>query len=430
MAVIKSVEPGSEADNLGLEPGDNVISVNDKPPRDYIEFMFATADDFFMLTVEKKDGSVREYEVERDYSRKLGLSFAQNIFDDLMECDNHCIFCFVDQLPSGLRDTLYKKDDDYRFSFLQGSFITLTNLTEDDFNRIKNLRLSPLNISVHTTNPRLRKKMLGNKQAGQIKKQLNSLARAGIKFNTQVVLCPGINDGPELEQTIEDLEELYPSVISLGLVPVGITRHTDSPQLESYDRKKADQLIQQIKPYQERFKKQYEQNWLYLADEFYLLAQKKLPDYESYHDFVQLENGIGLTRLFWSKFDNLKEKLPHQTDLGYLGLVTSVLGSQALKPVVDELNRIQGLKVEMIVVKNKFLGPTVTVTGLLSGQDIIERLSRENHEGPILIPGVALNDDGYFIDDLSWEELKAKLPEKDPVLARGINDIVEVILNE
>ncbi len=430
MAKIGKVASDSIAHSLNIKPGDKIITVNQKPISDYIDFLYETSDVFFKMTVEKKDGTLCEFEVERSPGQKLGIEFQEIIYDSLKTCSNNCLFCFIDQMPRGLRKSLYIKDDDYRFSFLQGSYITLSNLKKSDWNKIIDYHLSPLNISIHTTNPQLRRKMMGSYEAGKIKKQLTKLTDNNINFNAQIVLCPGINDGRELEKTIEDLQQMYPNIISLGIVPVGLTKYNTQDKLKTFSGREAKKVINQVQYYQNEFQKKFGPNWLFLADEFYFLADMKIPEYKHYRDFYQLENGIGLTRLMRKKFSDLKEQLPEKTNTGYMGIITSVLGYKALEPVIKELEKIKGLNPDLISVENKFLGSSVTVTGLLAGEDIIEKINHLDRNGLFLIPEVALNNEGCFIDEISIEDIQQKYSKNDIRSAGGIKDIIEVIQNE
>ena len=427
-AEIKSVQAGSIAEKYNLQSGDEILSVNNKPVNDYIDFQMETATNMFTITVKKVNGPIKQLKIHRNFNEHLGIEFKKIIFDKLKICTNNCIFCFIEGLPTNTRNSLKIKDDDYRFSFLQGSFITLTNLTKKEFARIKDNRLSPLNISVHTTNPALRRKMMGNKNAGKILKQLSELATAGIKFNTQVVLCPGINDGQELKRTISDLESLYPAVKSLGLVPVGLTKYNNN--LKKYNSQRALKLVNSIEKKQNKFKSRYKKNWLYLADEFYLLADKEIPPKETYNNFPQLQNGIGLTRLTRNSFSEIKSKLPARVKEKYVGLITSTLGKKALKPVLKSLKKIQGLTVDIIVVKNTYLGKSVTVTGLLAGHDIYNALAPKKESGPFLIPQIVLNENKMFIDSMHIETFKDKLSQKQIHFISDITEILEVVINE
>lgn len=431
MAKIAEIKPGTAAAKAGLEPGDFILTVNDKPLRDYIDYRYQTAEQKFTLLVAKKNGEQRKVEIERNYGEEVGITFDEIIFDRLKVCNNNCIFCFVTQQPPDMRDTLCIRDDDYRFSFLQGSFITLTNLSEEEFERIISLNLSPLNISVHTTNQGLRKEMMGNPGAGEILSHLDRLAANGISFNTQVVLCPSINDGSELDRTIQDLKKYYPGIISLGIVPVGLTRYRDNKRLKSYNSSGAKKVLEQISVWQERLKRDCGENWLYAADEFYLLAGREIPAYEHYGDFPQIENGVGLTRLFWRELEKLESEFPGQvTENRKFTVVTGELGARALKPVIVNFNRIRGINMEMLPVGNEFFGREVTVTGLLTGRDIVDKLKETGHSGEIILPGVALNDDGLFLDDLGVEDIAEEINPAQIHVCRGIADILEVAADE
>ncbi|MFW6281391.1 MAG: DUF512 domain-containing protein [bacterium] len=425
MAKISEIESNSIADNLGIKPGDILVSINDKKIKDYIDFQYETADNNFKLTVKKKDNSLAEYNIEKKFGEKLGIRFNQIIFDKLKTCDNNCIFCFINQLPANMRNSLLIKDDDYRFSFLQGSFITLSNINENEFERICNLNLSPLNISVHTTNPELRKKMLGNKKAQYILEQLTRLKENKINFNAQIVLCPGINDGKELDRTIRDLKDFYPNLISLGVVPVGITRYNKNSLLKPYNKNKALKLLNQIYFWQNNLKEYHGKNWLYAADEFYLLDGKKIPEYEHYNGFPQIENGIGLTRLTRNEF--IKLDLPEKISTKNLSIITGELGLKALRPIKKRLNYIKGLTIDLVPVKNDFFGNNITVTGLLTAEDIINTIKNKKFYKNIIIPKIVLNAKDKFLDDISINEFCDELKEYNLHFCRNIKEVVEVI---
>lgn len=432
MAEIVAVAPDSLSADIGLKAGDEIITIDGDNIRDYIDFQYKTAENFFVLGVKKQNGEFKKIEVERNFGEKLGLEFDNIIFDQLKSCNNDCIFCFLKQSPSGLRSSLKKQDDDYRFSFLQGSFITLTNLSEKEFERIIRLHLSPLNISVHTTNPHLREKMMNNPIAARIIEQLKRLDETGISFNTQVVLCPGINDGDELNRTIRELSTLYPSLNSIGIVPVGLTKFREGRYpLQSYTSEKAKQVLKQINLWQKKLKGKYDENYLYAADEFYFLANKEIPEFEDYNDFPQIENGIGLTRLFWSGFTELKSSISSlNVKKRKIGIVTGELGKKALMPVIQEFNRMKKVFIKVIPVENNFFGPRVTVTGLLTGQDILTTIKKIDTFSNIILPGVAVNDKGYFLDDMNIVDLKSCLPDKNIYLANNLPEVLEVVKNE
>lgn len=429
MIRIRAVEPGSIAEELEIFPGDYLLKIDGKEIRDYIDYQYGIAADFFVLTVEKADGEIWEIEIEKDADESIGLVFDDIIFDQLKLCKNNCLFCFVRQQPGGLRKSLLLKDDDYRFSFLQGSFITLTNLKEEDFKRIVDYNLSPLYISVHTTNPALRVEMMKNPQAGRIMEQLKYLAERGISYHTQLVLCPGYNDGTELDRSIKDLISLYPNVLSIGVVPVGLTEHRfNLPFLEKYTNSSAKESLAQVKEWQKKIKDLYGKNILYAADEFYFLANDSIPPVEEYHDFCQLENGIGLTRLLWEEFASLS--LPESIPVKTVGLITGILGNKALAPIVNRLQEIPGLDIYTIPVENEFFGSSVTVTGLLTGQDIINKIKQlSNKPEYIIIPDIVLNPVGLFLDNLTVSDLIKEFPELKIYFVANLEEMLEVLLN-
>lgn len=429
MIRIRAVEPGSIAEELEIFPGDYLLKIDGKEIRDYIDYQYGIAADFFVLTVEKADGEIWEIEIEKDADESIGLVFDDIIFDQLKLCKNNCLFCFVRQQPGGLRKSLLLKDDDYRFSFLQGSFITLTNLKEEDFKRIVDYNLSPLYISVHTTNPALRVEMMKNPQAGRIMEQLKYLAERGISYHTQLVLCPGYNDGTELDRSIKDLISLYPNVLSIGVVPVGLTEHRfNLPFLEKYTNSRAKESLAQVKEWQKKIKDLYGKNILYAADEFYFLANDNIPPVEEYHDFCQLENGIGLTRLLWEEFASLS--LPESIPVKTVGLITGILGNKALAPIVNRLQEIPGLDIYTIPVENEFFGSSVTVTGLLTGQDIINKIKQlSNKPEYIIIPDIVLNPVGLFLDNLTVSDLIKEFPELKIYFVANLEEMLEVLLN-
>lgn len=311
MAVIDKVTEGSISEQAGITAGDKLISINDLPIHDMLDYQFLASDDEITLLIEKADGEQWEIELEKDYDEDLGLHFNGFIFDKMKRCKNKCIFCFIDQLPEKMRATLYTKDDDYRYSFWYGNFITLTNLTESDWQKIIAMRLSPLYVSVHCMDPEIRAKMMNNPEAANIKAQLKRLSDADIMIHTQIVLCPGINDGEILKDTIEQLAAMHPCVQSIGIVPVGLTGHRNKlADLRVFDLKEIQDIITLIDGYQTRFRKEPGYGLVYLADEFYLAAGQPVPGDEYYDDYSQIENGIGLSRILLDDFSALEAQLP------------------------------------------------------------------------------------------------------------------------
>ena len=394
---IEGIKKNSIAEEVDLEAGDKLVKIDGQVLNDYIDYKFLVTDNYLELEVVKQNGEYWVIEVEKDYDEEIGIEFSDIVFDGLKTCHNNCIFCFVDQMPDGCRKTLSLKDDDYRFSFLKGSYTTLTNLSSEEFNRIKRMHLSPINISVHSTNPTVRKKMLNNKNAGKILEQIKELVRSGIEVNTQVVLCPGINDGQYLKQTIENLGQFAPQVRSLAIVPVGLTKYREGlADLRSFTAEEAKEVIAMVENYQTQFKDSIDSNFVYLADEFYLLAGEEIPTRNYYDEFPQLENGIGMVRLLRDEFEELKSDLPKQIENERkISLITGELGFESLKPIIQRLNEIDNLELEALVMENDFFGSQVTVTGLLTAQDILKQLQEtESDLGDLmLVPDILLNDD-------------------------------------
>ncbi|OPY58931.1 MAG: hypothetical protein A4E55_00537 [Pelotomaculum sp. PtaU1.Bin035] len=425
---IFQVEPGSIAGQLGLEPGDRIVRINGEPVRDLIDFSFLEADENLSVEVKKLDGAYWELDVEKDYDEHLGLNFGRNGFGRAVHCSNKCLFCFVDQMPFDMRKSLYIKDDDYRLSFWSGNFITLTNLGYDELHRIARQRLSPLYISVHTTNPVLRARMLGNKRAGLIMEQLNYLAAAGIEMHIQVVLCPGLNDGKELERTVADLAGLWPSVNSMAVVPVGLTRYRQSCYpLRVFNGGEAAKLVRWVALKQEDCLFRLGAPFVYASDEFYILSGERVPPAERYVNFPQVENGVGLVRLFIDEWENVKTGLPAKVPSLKATLATGMLGESVLKPVVSRLNAVEGLDVFVKTVKNRFFGEQITVAGLITGGDLIDQIDTENIGDLLVIPSVMLKkEEAVFLDDLTLEDLTRHL--KTPVaVVDGPRQLVEVL---
>ncbi|SMB98311.1 putative radical SAM enzyme, TIGR03279 family [Thermanaeromonas toyohensis ToBE] len=435
---ISSVRPESIAASLGVEPGDELISINGEPVPDIIAYRYLTAAEEIEVEIAKPDGQRLILEIEKDYHEDLGLEFAEATSDGLRQCRNRCLFCFVDQLPPGLRPSLYVKDDDYRYSFLTGNFITLTNLKPRDWEHICRFRLSPLYISVHTTNPDLRAYILGNKRGAYILDQLKRLKEAGIEFHTQIVLCPGLNDGPELDKTLEDLSFFFPALRSIAVVPVGLTSHREGLfPLQRYTREGALQVVEQIERWQRYFKRLVGSRLVYAADEFYLLAGLELPPARCYEGFPQEENGVGLTRRFLDSFRqemrNLfaKGRIPGSLPRRIL-IVTGELAAPLLKELVGELSRkIQDLEIRVMAITNHFLGAEVTVAGLLSGQDIFRGLKESKvKEGEIVfIPSIMLKKgEDVFLDGWSIADLRERLGIEIEVIPTSGRELVRALL--
>lgn len=431
-AIIKEIIEESLAAETGIEKGDRLVAINGIEINDFIDYRYMIADEYLEVDIIKANDEEWVIEIEKDYDEDLGIVFDDNAFGNIRQCSNHCIFCFVDQMPLGMRDTLYVKDDDYRHSFLQGNFITLTNLSEKEIQRIIKMHLSPLFISVHTTNPELRVQMQGNKNAGRVMDIMRAFSNAGLEMHTQVVLCPGINDGPELKRTIEDISSLRPQVSSMAVVPVGITRHREGLyKLRTYTYEEANDVIKIVKSYQDKFIKENDSHFVYAADEFYLMGDVTFPSTEIYDDFSQTENGVGLARLFLDSFNLEAKNLPEElTQKRKLTLATGVSGAKVLNQVVDRLNKIKNLEVGIQVIRNYYFGETVTVSGLVTGGDLVNQLSGKEIGDALLIPSVMLKrDDSIFLDDIKVNELSQRLGVKILIVALdlGAKDFIKKV---
>ncbi|MGI6420823.1 MAG: DUF512 domain-containing protein [Syntrophomonadaceae bacterium] len=431
-ALIVKVERSSIADDIGLAPGDTLISIDGKEINDILDYHFWVRSEQLELSIEKADGKIWTVEIEKDYDEDLGLEFEDLLFDRIKSCQNRCVFCFIDQLPRHMRKTLYIKDDDYRHSFLFGNFITLSNLREEDWEKIITMRLSPLYISVHALQPQVRSMLMGNQRAGRIRQDLLRLSQAGIQVHTQIVLCPGLNDGQVLEETIEGLAELYPSVSSIGIVPVGLTGHRSSlPELRTLNELEALSLIELIHSYQKRFRTQLGYGLVYGADEIYLKAGQPLPDRQYYDDFPQVENGIGIGRLFLDDFAEEESNLPIEIEECEVYILTGQSALKIWEEIVSRLNRIQGLRLHLLPVRNVYFGGQVTVTGLLTGQDIIKALGQDYIGKTILIPEIIFKEgQDILLDDITLEDIKkASGAELKPVEVNA-SALIEAILGE
>ncbi|MGR6836497.1 DUF512 domain-containing protein [Syntrophomonas erecta] len=407
-ANISRVVTGSIADEMGLETGDIVQEINGHKIDDVLDYKFYGQDDFLVIDVVKPNGEVWTLEIDKDFDEDLGIVFDQAVFDRIRACHNRCLFCFVDQLPPNMRRTLYVKDDDYRYSFLYGNYITLTNLKDYDWDKITTMRLSPLYVSVHTTSPELRARMMNNPRAVSILEDLSRLQAAGIEVHTQIVLCPGINDGQELEKTINDLASFYPAVASVGIVPVGLTGHRQNlPGLQAINSRLAREIIDRGDVWQKKYRSKWGRGLVYVADEFYIKAGKPVPSGEYYDDYCQIENGIGLVRMFQDEFSQLEGSLPVRVPVNQeVFVLTGQSADPVLRPIIDKLNLIQGLKVHFLPVANLFFGGGVTVTGLLTGSDIIRVLGKNYKGKKVIIPDIVFKEGNtVFLDDISLEEL-------------------------
>jgi len=407
--VIARVEPGSIAEAVGLRAGDEVMALNDHPLHDVIDYHFYSAEESLELLV-RQNGEEVIYEIERDYDEHLGIEFTTHTFDGLRTCNNHCPFCYLKGMPPGLRPSLYVPDDDYRLSFLFGNFVTLTNLGEGDWNRLAEQRLSPLYVSVHATDLALRRRLLGNSSAPDVLVQLQRLAGLGIQVHAQIVLVPGWNDGDSLARSVANLATLYPAVQSIAVVPVGLTKYQRG-RLRLYTPEEAREILAQITPWQANFRRRYGIALVYPADEWYLLTGWSVPTAENYDGFPQIENGVGLVRRF---LDGWREVSPLDLrGLGGLGGLTVVCGTLTaplMQQVMGELAALTGATIDVVSVVNEFFGETVTVSGLLTGRDVIAELRGRSPGDSILLPRAMFDAAGErTLDDLRLDDIQVAL---------------------
>ena len=413
MAVlIQQVHPNSPADAAGIQAGETLVSLNGNTIMDVLDYRFYETDSRLTVTVRNPQGEERSISIRKGQYETLGLEFETYLMDKQHSCRNKCIFCFIDQLPKGMRESLYFKDDDSRLSFLFGNYITLTNLREHEISRIIKMHISPINVSVHTTNPELRCKMMGNRFAGDSLRHLMRFAEAGVHLNAQLVLCPGINDGPELERTLNDLFALGENLQSIACVPVGLTRYRDSLYpLQPYTRETAEQTLQQIEAFGETFLRERGSRVVYASDEFYLMAGRPIPQPEFYEDFAQLENGVGLLSSLREEFQFALEDAEEGGFPQKERKVTMVTGEGAypfLNRMLDELRgKCDTIECNLVPVRNDFFGGGVNVAGLLTGQDVLAQLKDRDLGEELLIPSVMLRQQGdVFLDDLSPADLE------------------------
>ena len=429
---IKYIEPYSIAEEAGLEIGDKLISINGHDFHDILEYRYLTAEYEVTLEVLKKDGTTEMITVENDYE-DLGIEFAEGLIDEAQSCKNKCIFCFIDQLPKGMRETVYFKDDDTRLSFLQGNYVTLTNMSDEEIDRLIKMRVSPINVSVHATEPELRCKMLNNRFAGKCYDIMKRFAENDIYMNCQIVLCPGINDGENLKRTLSDLGALFPNVNSISVVPVGLTRYRDGLYpLTPFTKESSAETIRFVEEIQNEFLEKLGTRLVYLSDEFYVDAGIPVPDAESYEGFPQIENGVGLIASMQEEFDSAMRLLKNKKRSRHVSVATGEIAEGFIKGLAEKIEQLcEGVKVDVYPIKNNFFGGGVSVSGLVCGCDIIKQLKDKIKTDTLLIPHSMLrDDDNIFLDDTTVEDVEKALDVKIvPVLNDGY-EFVEKILDE
>ncbi len=406
--IVKKVLENSIAQEMEIEPGDNILAVNDHPIEDIFDYQYLINDEYIELLVRKSDGEEWLLEIEKDYDEDLGIVFENSLMDNYKSCYNKCIFCFIDQNPKGMRDTIYFKDDDSRLSFLQGNYITLTNMKEKDIDRIINYHLAPINISVHTTNPKLRCSMLNNRFAGTILERIRKFYEAGIPMNGQIVLCKGINDGEELWRSISDLMEFVPVMESLSVVPVGLSDYRDGLfHLEPFEKEDACEVIDIIEHFQKKAYEKYGIHFVQASDEWYINAGRDFPEAERYDGFVQLENGVGMVRLLMDEFEQEFDAVEGDDREYEVSIVTGVLVYRSIKMMVDRISeKFPNVNIHLYKIINDFFGHRITVTGLLTGGDIIKQLKGKPLGQRLILPSNTLMaDEPKFLDDVTLDQL-------------------------
>ena len=443
--VIKEVKPGSIAEELEIEAGDVLLTINGEEIEDIFDYRFLIQDEYLEVLIRKVNGEEWELEIDKEYEEDLGLEFENALMSEYRSCCNKCIFCFIDQMPPGMRETLYFKDDDSRLSFLQGNYITLTNMKDKDIDRIIRMNLAPINISVQTTNPELRCRMLNNRFAGEKLKYLQRLYDGNIEMNGQIVCCKGVNDGAELKRSIEDLAKFLPFMRSVSVVPAGITKFRDGLYpLETFTKEEAEEIIDVIEAYQKQYYEEFGLHFIHASDEWYILAERPLPEEERYDGYIQLENGVGMLRLLMDEFEEamaallqsekyteLKESLNRT-----LTIATGKLAYPTILRFAKQLEKaFPGLKIQVIPIRNDFFGETITVSGLITGQDLIKQLKDKQDAGEDLgdtlqLPSNLLRSgEQVFLDDVTVAQVEAALGMRVITVEPGGRDFIEAIIN-
>lgn len=436
--IITKVISGGIAEEVGIEENDILLSINDNKIDDIIDYKFLSADEEIVLEIEKTNGEVWEIEVEKEYGEDLGIEFGGGIMDKAKRCSNNCIFCFIDQLPKGMRDTLYFKDDDSRLSFLQGNFVTLTNMKDEDIDRIIKYHISPINVSVHTTDPKLRVQMLNNRFAGNVFERMRKLASAGIVMNAQIVSIPGINNGDELKKTVKDLYTLYPQVSDVAVVPIGITKFRQGlKHVKIYTKEQSIEEIRSIKELQDIYMKDIGKPFVRLSDEFYLVAGEEIPSEEFYDDFHQIEDGVGMVRCFRDAIDNTLDDL----DINMKGSFSIVTGTLAYPELLEASKKIKNknknIQLDVYQIINNYFGSTITIAGLLTGTDIIDQTKEIINSKYLIMPNnmfrkgyeLADSSEKIMLDDMKIKDIESALDIKVIVVDYTGEDLIEK-LNE
>ena len=437
--LITRVEPGSIAEEMEIGAGDRLLEINGQPIEDVFDYQYLTQDEYVEVLVAKPSGEEWLLEIDKDYEEDLGIIFENGLMDDYRSCSNKCIFCFIDQMPPGMRPTLYFKDDDSRLSFLQGNYVTLTNMSDVDVERIIKYHMSPINISFQTTNPELRCRMLHNRFAGEALKKVDRFYEAGIEMNGQIVLCKGFNDGEELERSIRDLTCYLPHLKSVSVVPVGLSKYRDGLEpLEPFEREDAKAVIGQIRRWQEKLYPEYGLHFVHASDEWYVLAGEELPPEETYDGYLQLENGVGMLRLMMEEFEDAMERFSQPGALegrilsGIYSSVTGQISYPYIRRMADRImERFPDIRILVYPIRNDFFGERITVTGLLTGQDILRQLrGKELGEILCLPENLLRSGEHVLLDDITVEDIAGTLQVRTDIVKSSGYDFVDAFVRK
>ena len=429
--IIKDVLPGSIAEELEISAGDKLLAINDQEIEDVFDYHFLANEEYLTVLIEKPDGEQWELEIEKEYEEDLGIEFEQGLMDEYRSCRNKCIFCFIDQMPKGMRDTLYFKDDDSRLSFLQGNYVTLTNMSDHDIDRIVRYHLEPINVSFQTTNPELRCKMLHNRFAGEALKKVDRLYEGGITMNGQIVLCKGINDGEELERSIRDLMKYAPQLQSVSVVPVGLSKYRDGLYpLLPFTKEDAKEVLHIIHKWQKKAYEEFEIHFIHGGDEWYILAEEELPEEERYDGYLQLENGVGMLRLLMNEFEEGYESLNGDERDREVSIATGFLAYPYIQRMADRImEKYPKSKLHVYGIRNDFFGELITVSGLITGQDLIGQLKGKALGEKLLLPCNMLRiEEQDFLDDVTLQDVKDALQVPVDIVKSSGQDFIDAVL--
>ncbi len=434
--IIKSVNPGSIAEELEIEPGDELLMINDTEIEDIFDYQFLCEDEYIEVLIKKPDGEEWLLEVDKEMDEDLGIQFEEGLMDTYRSCHNKCIFCFIDQMPPGMRETLYFKDDDTRLSFLQGNYVTLTNLADKDIDRMIRYNLEPINISFQTMNPELRCMMLNNRFAGEALKKVDKLYEAGLRMNGQIVLCKGVNDGKELEFSLEKLLEYHPVLESVSVVPVGLSKYRDGLYpLEPFEKQDACEVIDMIEKYQQKALQKSGMHFIHASDEWYLLAGREMPSEESYDGYLQLENGVGMIRLLMTEVSDYLEDIKDEdikVKPGKISIATGRLAAPTLRKLAKQVaEQFPEIEVNVYDIRNDFFGERITVAGLITGQDLIAQMKEKEIGDRLLIPECMMRSgETVFLDDITLDQVQSALQVPITIVKSSGMDFVRSIIDE